>query len=71
MCLFGRTWHGPPIPDLGRPGSEGRDTGCGAVTAPSRPALMAGSGSCTQKCEHFRNEVVDKLRGKITACSWA
>ena len=59
---FGRTWPRPPIPDLGRPGSEGGDAGYGAVTAPSRPALMACSGSCTQNCEHFRNEMVRKLR---------
>ena len=48
MCLFGRTWHGAPIPNLCRPGSEGGDAGYGAVTAPSRPALMAGSGSCNR-----------------------
>ena len=69
MCLFGRTWHGPPIPHLGLLGSEGGDVGYCAFTMPSRPGLMAGSGSCTQKCEHFRNVVVDKLRGNEQACS--
>ena len=40
--LFGRTGPAPPNPDLGRLGSEGRDAGYGAVTAPSLPAMMAG-----------------------------
>ena len=38
----------PPIPDLGRLGSEGGDAGYGAVTTPSRSALMTGSGSNTK-----------------------
>ena len=58
-----------PIPDLGRPGSEGGGAGYGAVTAPSRPALNTGSGSYTKNCEHFRNAVVEKLRGKTPTCS--
>ena len=55
-----RTW-------AGRPG--GGDAGYGAVTAPSRPALMTGSDSCTQNRGYFRDEMVEKLRGKATPCS--
>ena len=50
----------PPPPDQGWPGSEGGGAGYGAVTAPSRPALMTRSGLCTQNWEHFRNEMADK-----------
>ena len=56
----------PPLththPGPGRLGSEGGDAGYGAVIAPpSRPALMAGSGSCTQNCKHFRNGILSYL----------
>ena len=54
----------PPIPDQGRPGSEGGDAGNGAVTAPSRSALMTGSGSSTKNSEYFINEMVEKSRGR-------
>ena len=49
--LLCRTGTLAPIPDLGRPGSEGGDAGYGAATVPSRPALVLGSGSCTNNCK--------------------
>ena len=62
--LFDRSGPAAPIPELGRPGSEGGDAGYGAVTAPNRQARMTGSDSCTQNCERFRNKIVEELRGK-------
>ena len=53
-------------PGPGRPGSGGGDAGYGAVTAPSRPALMTGPRLCTQNCKHFRNEMVEKPKRKST-----
>ena len=49
MSHFVRQMAGAPPPPYthpgpGRPGSEGGGAGYGAVTAPSRPTLMAGSG---------------------------
>ena len=58
-----------PIPDLGRAGSEGGDAGYGAVTAPSRPALMMGTGFCINNCGYFRNEILNDLMRDILFCS--
>ena len=40
FCSTGPAPHPLPIPDLGRAGSEGGEAGYGAVTAPSRQALI-------------------------------
>ena len=53
----------PPSPGLGGLGSVGGYVRHGTAKAPSRPALLTRSGSCTQNCEHFKNEVVEKLIG--------
>ena len=51
----------PPIPDLGGLGSVVGYVRHGAATAPSRPALLTRSSSCTKNCECFRNEILNKL----------
>ena len=60
--------HHTPIPDLGRPGSEGGDAGYGAATALGRPAVtylenrQGGGGQPQEGAQYYLKGAWSKER---------